>query len=309
MAKKPSGRRRADVQVSILDQFELRSRRDVSERQSAKARRAALKAAKREQLVELMLAEELAPTIDTPSSGNNLVRQVKKPSAFKRKLASYATMAVAAGIVTSFGLPSYAFSPDIAAQAALTTATAGDFTDGQPTQNFTVGALVKATYVQTQATYKTGSASAIIYRKTIAEYIKWSGPTADDWIANPKYPKLDPDLIMKVAAQYVGTPYVFGGENPRGFDCSGFVKYVFSQFGIPMHHSVTGQDYMVQMGLAVRVKYEDGQPGDIVVFNNDSHDGIYAGNGQFYHAPRRGDSVKLAPIFTDAFHLIRIIGR
>ncbi len=309
MAKKPSGRRRADVQVSILDQFELRSRRDVSERQSAKARRAALKAAKQEKLVELMLAEELSPTIDTPSSGNNLVRQVKKPNVFKRKLASYATMAVAAGIVTSFGLPSYAFSPDIAAQAALTTATAGDFTDGQPTQHFTVGALVKATFVSTKATYKTGSASAIIYRKTIAEYIKWSGPTADDWIANPKYPKLDPDLVMKVAAQYVGTPYVFGGENPRGFDCSGFVKYVFSQFGIPMHHSVTGQDYMVQLGLAVRVKYQDGQPGDIVVFNNDSHDGIYAGNGQFYHAPRRGDSVKLAPIFTDAFHLIRIIGR
>ncbi len=309
MAKKPSGRRRADVQVSILEQFELRSRRDVSERLSAKQRRAAIKAAKQEQLVELMLAEELAPTIDTPSSGNHLVRRAPKQNLFKRKLASYATMAVAAGIVTSFGLPSYAFSPDIAAQAALTTATAGDFTDGQPTQNFTVGALVKATFVSTQATYKSGSASAIIYAKTIREYIKWNGPTADDWIANPKYPKLDPDLIMKVAAQYVGTPYVFGGENPRGFDCSGFVKYVFSQFGIPMHHSVTGQDYMVQMGLAVRVNYEDGRPGDIVVFNNLSHDGIYAGNGQFYHAPRRGDAVKLAPIFSPDFHLIRIIGR
>ena len=309
MAKKPSGRRRADVQVSILEQFELRSRRDVSEKQSAKARRAALKAAKREQLVELMLAEEVTPSIDTPSSGSKVIRRVAKPNGFKRKLISYSTMAISAGIVTAFGLPSYAFSPDIAAQAALTTATASDFTDGQDTHKFTVGALVKATFVSTQATYKTGSASSIIYRKQIAEYLKWDGPTADDWIANPKYPKMSPDLIMKVAAQYVGTPYIFGGENPRGFDCSGYVKYVFSQFGIPMHHSVTGQDYLVQLGLAVNVKLEDGRPGDIVVLNNLTHDGIYAGNGQFYHAPRPGDVVKLAPIFTPAFHLIRILPR
>ena len=309
MAKKPSGRRRADVQVSILEQFELRSRRDVSEKQSARARRAALKAAKREKLVELMLAEEVAPSIDTPSAGNRLVRRSPKPSVFKRKLISYSTMAISAGLITTFSLPSYAFSPEIAAQAAFTTATVGDFTDGEDTQEFTVGAMVKAIYVSTKAKYKTGSASAIVYRKQIAEYIKWSGPTAEDWIANPKYPKMTPDLIMKVAAQYVGTPYIFGGENPRGFDCSGYVKYVFSQFGIPMHHTVTGQAYMVQMGLAVKVKLEDARPGDIVIFNNLSHDGIYAGNGQFYHAPRPGDAVKLAPIFVENYHLIRLIGR
>ena len=309
MAKKPSGRRRADVQVSILEQFELRSRRDVSEKQSARERRASVKAAKQARLVELMLAEELAPTIDTPSAGNKIVRQVPKPNVFKRKLISYSTMAISAGVITAFGLPAYAFSPEIAAQAAFTTASAGDFVEGEDTQDFTVGALVKATYVSTEAKYKTGSASAIIYRQTIKDYIKWNGPTADDWIANPKYPRMSPELIMKVAAQYVGTPYVFGGENPRGFDCSGYVKYVFAQFGIPMHHSVTGQDYMVEMGLAVKVKLEDARPGDLVIFNNLSHDGIYAGNGQFYHAPRRGDDVKLAPIFTDAYHLIRVLPR
>ena len=309
MAKKPSGRRRADVQLNILEQFELRSRRDVSEKQSARARRAALKAVKQEQLVELMLAEEIAPTIDTPSAGNRIVRQAPKTSVFRRKLTSYATMAVSAGVITTFGLPAYAFSPDIAAQAAFTTASAGDFVDGEDTQDFTVGALVKATFVSTEAKYKTGSASAIIYRQTIKDYIKWNGPTAADWIANPKYPRMSPDLIMKVAAQYVGTPYVFGGENPRGFDCSGYVKYVFSQFGIPMHHSVTGQAYMVEMGLAVKVKREDARPGDLVILNNYSHDGIYAGNGQMYHAPRRGDDVKLAPIFTDAYYLIRVLSR
>ena len=309
MAKKPSGRRRADVQVSILEQFELRSRRDVSERQSARERRAALKAAKREKLVELMLAEEVAPSIDTPSAGNRLVRRAPKPSIFKRKVISYSTMAISAGLITTFSLPSYAFSPEIAAQAALTTATVGDFADGPDTQKFTVGALVKATYVATKAKYKTGAASAIVYRRQISDYLKYIGPSASDWIANPKYNKMTPELIMKVAAQYVGTPYIFGGDNPRGFDCSGYVMYVFSQFGIAMPHSVNMQDYMVELGLAVKVKREDARPGDIVIFNDGSHDGIYAGNGQFYHAPRRGDAVKLAPIFVESYHFIRIIGR
>lgn len=308
MAKKPSGRRRADVQVSILDQFELRSRRSVEEKQSARARRAARKAQKQAQLVELMLAEEVA-SIDTPAVPSLIVRQPKRQNIFVRKINSYASMAIAAGLTTAFGLPAYAFSPDIAAQSAITTATASDLVEGVDTHTFTVGQLVAAKFVRSQTKYKTGSASSIVYANTISEYVKWSGPTAEDWVANPKYPNMTPDLIMRVAAQYVGTPYVFGGENPRGFDCSGYVKYVFSQFGIPMHHSVTGQDYMVQMGLAVKVKIEDARPGDIVIFNNHSHDGIYAGNGNMYHAPRPGDSVKLAPIFVENYHIIRVLSR
>jgi cell wall-associated NlpC family hydrolase len=74
-----------------------------------------------------------------------------------------------------------------------------------------------------------------------------------------------------------------------------------------MPHSVTGQDYMVTLGYAVRVKPEDARPGDVVIFNNLSHDGIYAGNGQFYHAPRPGDRVKLADIFNPNYHLIRFL--
>ncbi|CAB4956950.1 unannotated protein [freshwater metagenome] len=307
MAKKPSGRRRADVQVSILEQFELRSRRDVSEKQSAKARRALLKAAKHEQTVARMLSEDTVKSIDTPSTGSNLVPRASKPKVFKRKLVSYSTMAIAAGIVTSFSLPSYAFSPDIAAQAEITTAMAGGVVEGVSTQVFTVGAVVNAKFVATQVRYRTGSVNAIIWAKQITDYRNWSGPTAEDWIANPKYGTMTPDLILKVSAAYVGTPYVFGGDNPRGFDCSGYVKYVFSQFGAAMPHSVTGQDYMVALGYAVRVKNEDARPGDVVIFNNLSHDGIYAGNGQFYHAPRPGDRVKLADIFNPNYHLIRFL--
>ena len=64
---------------------------------------------------------------------------------------------------------------------------------------------------------------------------------------------------------------------------------------------------MVDMGLAVKVKREDARPGDLVIFNNYSHDGIYAGNGNFYHSPQPGDRVKLAPIFTPRFHIIRLV--
>ena len=114
---------------------------------------------------------------------------------------------------------------------------------------------------------------------------------------------MDAATILAVAAKYVGTPYVFGGETPAGFDCSGYVAFVFSQFGIPLPHTVIGQN---RMGMLV--KREDALPGDLVIFNDLSHNGIYAGNGNFYHAPRRGDSVKLAPIYTPNVHFVRIAG-
>jgi cell wall-associated NlpC family hydrolase len=59
--------------------------------------------------------------------------------------------------------------------------------------------------------------------------------------------------------------------------------------------------------MATKVAIEDAVPGDIVIFNDFSHNGIYAGNGNFYHAPQPGDRVKLAPIFTDRYHLIRFV--
>jgi cell wall-associated NlpC family hydrolase len=94
---------------------------------------------------------------------------------------------------------------------------------------------------------------------------------------------------------------VFGGETPAGFDCSGYVAFVFAQFGIALPHSVHAQRRM-----GILIKPEDAQPGDLVIFNDMSHDGIYAGNGNFYHAPRRGDVVKLAPIFTSKIHFVRL---
>ena len=58
---------------------------------------------------------------------------------------------------------------------------------------------------------------------------------------------------------------------------------------------------------AKRIPIEEAVPGDIVVFNDYSHNGIYAGNGNYYHAPQPGDRVKLAPISIERFHIVRLV--
>ena len=105
-----------------------------------------------------------------------------------------------------------------------------------------------------------------------------------------------------------GTPYDYGGGHGRigvpgpkgGFDCSGYVMFVFAHFGIALPHSVHEQ-----ARIGVKIKPEDAMPGDVVIMSDLSHSGIYAGNGNFYHAPRPGDTVKLAPIFTSNIFFVR----
>ena len=153
----------------------------------------------------------------------------------------------------------------------------------------------------TRGSYSVKAAQALIQQYALNKYRLYVGPTAADYVANPPYSKISGAAVLAVAAKYVGTPYVFGGENPSGFDCSGLVRFVYAQFGVDLPHSVRAQ---ALMGIVVR--REDALPGDIVILNDYSHDGIYAGNGNFYHAPRPGDTVKLAPIFTPNVFFLRL---
>jgi cell wall-associated NlpC family hydrolase len=89
--------------------------------------------------------------------------------------------------------------------------------------------------------------------------------------------------IANTAVQYVGYPYVYGGTDPSGFDCSGFVKYIFGLYGITTNRTAEDQ---ARNGYAV--DRSQLQPGDIICFSYGSgyigHVGIYIGNGQFVHA-------------------------
>jgi cell wall-associated NlpC family hydrolase len=95
--------------------------------------------------------------------------------------------------------------------------------------------------------------------------------------------------VVGIAMRYLGTPYVWGGASPSGFDCSGFVMYVFNQIGVSLPHSS-----YAQYGYGSPVSRGDLQPGDLVFFDGLGHVGIYVGGGSFIHAPHTGDVVKIS---------------
>jgi len=97
--------------------------------------------------------------------------------------------------------------------------------------------------------------------------------------------------VVGIAMQYLGTPYVWGGASPSGFDCSGLVMYAFAQIGISLPHSS-----YAQYGYGSPVSRGDLQPGDIVFFDGLGHVGIYVGGGSFIHAPHTGDVVKISSL-------------
>jgi cell wall-associated NlpC family hydrolase len=96
--------------------------------------------------------------------------------------------------------------------------------------------------------------------------------------------------VVGIAMQYLGVPYVWGGASPSGFDCSGFVMYVYSQVGVSLpHYTVAQWNYP----NSVSVPRSELEPGDLVFFAGLGHVGIYVGNGQFIHAPHTGDVVRI----------------
>jgi peptidoglycan DL-endopeptidase CwlO len=93
------------------------------------------------------------------------------------------------------------------------------------------------------------------------------------------------------ALSQLGTPYVWAGSQPGGFDCSGLVMWAFSQVGVSLPHSS-----YAQYGYGVPVSRDQLQAGDLVFFDGLGHVGIYIGGGQFVHAPHSGDVVKISSL-------------
>jgi cell wall-associated NlpC family hydrolase len=105
--------------------------------------------------------------------------------------------------------------------------------------------------------------------------------------------------IISIAARYVGVPYVWGGSTPAGFDCSGFVQYVFAQAGISLPRSSTGQ-----RDSGTVVSRSEAQAGDLIW--SPGHISIYAGDGMQIDAPRPGKTIQFRSIWQSNPTFVRV---
>ncbi|WP_169743165.1 C40 family peptidase [Cryobacterium roopkundense] len=103
--------------------------------------------------------------------------------------------------------------------------------------------------------------------------------------------------VATAAQKYLGVPYVFGGEDASGMDCSGLVQKVYADVGIEVPRLVSGQ---MKLGTEVG-SLAEAQPGDLIVTGGGAHILIYAGNNKVIHAPYAGRTVCLVEAYmTDA---------
>jgi peptidoglycan DL-endopeptidase CwlO len=105
--------------------------------------------------------------------------------------------------------------------------------------------------------------------------------------------------VVNTAAQFQGTPYVWGGTSPSGFDCSGFVQYVYARLGVNLPRT-SEQQALVGTPVA---SLAQAQAGDLLFFagsdgtaNAPGHVAIYVGNGQMIDAPYTGTTVQVQPV-------------
>jgi len=97
--------------------------------------------------------------------------------------------------------------------------------------------------------------------------------------------------VIKIAKRYLGVPYVWGGFSPRGFDCSGLIRYVYAKINIFLPHNA-----QLQYNYGKYVNIKNLIPGDLVFFNHLGHVGMYIGDGKFIHSPHTGSYVKISPM-------------
>jgi len=116
----------------------------------------------------------------------------------------------------------------------------------------------------------------------------------------------------KTAQKYIGIPYKYGGQTPKGFDCSGLTAYVYKRHGVKLPRNSAKQ---AKVGRPVKKK--NLQPGDLVFFSTSrrgrvSHVGIYIGSNKFIHAPGTGKKVTTSSLtstyYKGVYHSARRVG-
>lgn len=220
-----------------------------------------------------------------------------------RRKSSILSLAVTAlivpGLFATVALPAYAFQP-VQDTEATDAAVALQQLKEVDAQSVTVASDAPTAAVSRDAFTLTSAAemqaaAAAAARLAAASY---SGAGGGGGMENPPYPYFSLDAIVSVAMQYQGVPYASGGSTPAGFDCSGFVQWVYGQVGVSIPRT-TGS----QSAAGTRIARSAALPGDIVVMGG--HNGIYLGDGMMIDSPVPGDVVGVHRIWTSNYTIVR----
>ncbi|WP_263117820.1 C40 family peptidase [Cellulomonas fimi] len=139
-----------------------------------------------------------------------------------------------------------------------------------------------------------------VVTSTSRSSVRTETATAETEVAAAAVPQsVAGNAVLEVAARYVGTPYVSGGTTPDGFDCSGFVSYVYAQLGISLPRTSSA---IKAAGTVISAA--EAQPGDLIW--SPGHIAIYAGGNQQIDSPRPGKTVQFRAIWQSDPVFIRI---
>jgi len=131
--------------------------------------------------------------------------------------------------------------------------------------------------------------------QSVVKYQKDNYLTPDGVVGHGTAREIKVDKIIQQAKWYTGVPYVWGGQSPAGFDCSGFTHYVFLKNGV-----IIPRTSELQYKTGTWVSRNNLKPGDLVFFTTykpgPSHVGIYIGNNQFIHASSGADKVTISDL-------------
>jgi cell wall-associated NlpC family hydrolase len=207
-----------------------------------------------------------------------------------RRAALLLAPALAITSTLSLSIPANAATPEPAPLHATTTS--------EQLQTFTVAHDVEVPIISSDGMTTT----SVVSYPTLVLRFGVTTAQAQAALSAALSPGGDRATVLQTALAYMGDPYVEGGASHAGIDCSGLTMVAYQAVGIPLAHYVPTQD-----AVATTVPESEAKPGDMVVYDNEDHVGLYLGDGLVLQAPHPGEVVDIVPMYSAAHHFARLL--